>query len=85
MNITDTDILLDLEGTRGIDSFLGTIDCGFFVPKVFAPRVIKIIKTFYDVDMVITNKTLPKRKGTFCLLDFDDISVQIKNKEYANA
>ena len=38
--ITDTDILLDLEGTRGIDSFLSKIDFGFYVPKMFASRVL---------------------------------------------
>ena len=79
--ITDTDILLDLEGTRGIDSFLSKMDYGFYVPKVFASRVMKIIKTFYDVDMIMTDKTLPKEKGTFCLLPFNDVSVEIKNKE----
>ena len=79
--ITDTDILLDLEGTRGIDSFLSKIDFGFYVPKMFASRVIKIVKNFYDVDMVMTDRTLPQEKGTFCLMPFDDISVEIKNKE----
>ena len=79
--ITDTDILLDLEGTRGIDSFLSKMDYGFYVPQVFASRVMKIIKTFYDVDMIMTDKTLPKEKGTFCLLPFNDVSVEIKSKE----
>ena len=79
--ITDTDILLDLEGTRGIDSFLSKMDFGFYVPKVFASRVMKIIKTFYDVDMIMTDRTLPKEKGSFCLMPFNDVSVEIKNKE----
>ena len=79
--ITDTDILLDLEGTRGIDSFLSKMDYGFYVPKVFASRVMKIIKTFYDVDMIMTDRTLPKEKGSFCLMPFNDVSVEIKNKE----
>ena len=79
--ITDTDILLDLEGTRGIDSFLSKMDYGFYVPKVFASRVMKIIKNFYDVDMIMTDRTLPKEKGSFCLMPFNDVSVEIKSKE----
>ena len=79
--ITDTDILLDLEGTKGIDSFLSKMDYGFYVPKVFASRVMKIIKNFYDVDMVMTDRTLPKEKGSFCLMPFNDVSVEIKSKE----
>jgi hypothetical protein len=31
--------------------------------------------------MVMTDRTLPKEKGTFCLMPFDDISIEIKNKE----
>ena len=79
--ITDTDILLDLEGTRGIDNFLSTMDFGFNVPKCFAARVIKIIKKFYDIDMVVTGKIGERRTGTFCLMDYDDFSVEIINKE----
>ena len=80
MKVTDKEILFDLEGTRGIDNFCCTMEDGFFVPKVFANRVIKIIKTFYNVDLVITDKTLPKEKGTFCLMSFNDVSVELKNK-----
>tara|TARA_B110000858_G_scaffold96962_1_gene111590 strand:- start:276 stop:527 length:252 start_codon:yes stop_codon:yes gene_type:complete len=78
--ITDTDILLDLEGTRGIDNFLSTMDCGFDVPKCFAARVIKIIKDFYDVDMIAV-ETGARRSGTFCLMDYNDITVKIINIE----
>ena len=79
--VTDTDILLDLEGTRGIDNFLSTMDFGFNVPKCFAARVIKIIKKFYDVDMVVTGKVLKREKGTFCLMDYNDISIEIIQKK----
>ena len=78
--ITDTDILLDLEGTRGIDNFLSTMDFGFDVPKCFAARVIRIIKKFYDIDMVAI-KTGERRTGTFCLMDYNDFTVKIINKE----
>jgi hypothetical protein len=78
--ITDTDILLDLEGTRGIDSFLSTMDFGFDVPKCFVARVIRIIKKFYDIDMVAI-KTGERRIGTFCLMDYNDFTVKIINKE----
>ena len=78
--VTDTDILLDLEGTRGIDNFLSTMDFGFDVPKCFAARVIKIIKKFYDVDMIAV-ETGARRSGTFCLMDYDDITVKIINIE----
>ena len=80
--ITDTDILLELEGTGGIDRFLCTMHHGFYVPKIFAERVMKIIKNFYDVDMKITGNTLPKEKGTFCSMSYNDVSVEIKDGSY---
>ena len=43
--------------------------------------ITKLIKTFYDVDMIMTDRTLPKEKGSFCLMPFNDVSVEIKNKE----
>ena len=79
--VKDTDILFDLEGTRGIDSFCATLNEGFYVPKCFAARVIKIIKKFYDIDMVVTGKIGERRTGTFCLMDYNDFSVEIINKE----
>ena len=78
--VTDTDILFDLEGTRGIDSFCATLNEGFDVPKCFAARVIKIIKDFYDVDMIAV-ETGARKSGTFCLMDYDDITVKIINIE----
>ena len=78
--VKDTDILFDLEGTRGIDSFCATLNEGFYVPKCFAARVIKIIKDFYDVDMIAI-KTGARKSGTFCLMDYNDFSVEIINKE----
>jgi len=80
MKVTDTDILFDLEGTRGIDSFCATLNEGFYIPKCFAARVIKIIKDFYDVDMIAI-KTGERRNGTFCLMDYDDFTVKIINIE----
>ena len=79
--VTDNDILFDLEGTGGIDRFLCTMEAGFYVPKCFAARVIKIIKKFYDVDMVVTDKVLKREKGTFCLMGYNDISVEIIQKK----
>ena len=78
--ITDTDILFYLEGTGGIDRFCATLDEGFEVPKCFAARVIKIIKAFYDVDMIAV-ETGERKNGTFCLMDYNDIIVEIKNKD----
>ena len=50
------------------------------MPKCFAARVIKIIKDFYDVDMIAV-ETGERRSGTFCLMDYDDITVKIINIE----
>jgi len=66
--VADTDILFYLEGAGGIK----LTEADFEVPKCFAARVIKIIKAFYDVDMIAVETGI-RKSGTFCLMDYNDI------------
>ena len=78
--VADTDILFYLEGAGGIDRFCTTLDAGFEVPKCFVARVIKIIKAYYDIDMIAV-ETGARKSGTFCMMDYNDITVKIINIE----
>ena len=70
--VTDEEILFDLE-YRGIDEFLSKLDLGIEVPKCFVPRVKKIIKKYYDIDLI--ENSLPFKKivkGHFCSMKYED-------------
>ena len=77
-NVNDADILFDLE-FRGINDFLSEMEEGLVVPVCFVKRIKRIIKKNYAIDLTEIGKPFAKEKGSFCLMEFNDKKIILKN------
>ena len=69
-NVTDSDILDDLE-YRGVDDLVADIQSGlFYVPESLVTRIKKIIEKEFSMDLVTGEISEEKESGHFCLLPF---------------
>lgn len=77
---TEKAILFDLE-YKGVQSFIAELEYGLQVPKCFVKRITKLIKKYYELDLIQVSECQYKIDGHFCSMPYNDVMVTLQTNK----